>query len=156
MPFSFFGIWFLLELFVLVAVSQAIGFLSALGLLILGAVAGSYLIRQQQAAFMQAMVNPQMATRSAEGGMFRLLAGILLLIPGFISDVLAVCLLVPVLRRLFGGSMLRAFKPDIVVNRFGFGSAPRNVYEHDGTVEAKRDDGTVIEGEFISRDEGSR
>lgn len=70
---------------------------------------------------------------------------------------LAQSLLLPVLRSLLGLSLLRAFKPDVVVRRFGFGrDVPRNVYEHDGSVEAHRADGSKIDGELIEPQEPRR
>lgn len=155
----FFVVWLLLELFVLINVASALGAMLTIGLLIAAGMFGGSLIRQQQAVFasniqrMQSAgaVDPAQAQKMQEG-MLRMLAGVLLILPGFISDVFAICLLVPALRRLFGGSLLRAFKPDVVVNRFGWGKAPGNVYEHDGSVDARRDDGTVIQGELMDPD----
>ncbi|SUO94128.1 FxsA family protein [Suttonella ornithocola] len=150
----FFGVWGLLELVVLVAVAGAIGALWTIFLLIISAVIGIWVLRGQQMLFMLRLRTLQLQPNALQEGMYRLLAGVLLILPGFISDALAVCLLIPKLRGLIGLSLLRAFKPDIVMKRFGFGKdVPNNVYEHDGSVEAHRADGTKIEGEFIEHQE---
>lgn len=145
----FFGIWFILEIFVLVAVASAIGGLWTIALLILGSVFGAMILRGQQLIFSLRLRTLQLQPNALQEGMFRLLAGVLFILPGFISDILGFCLLLPGLRSLLGGTLLRAFKPDLVMRRFGFRDVPNNVYEHDGTVQAQREDGSVIQGEFI-------
>lgn len=150
----FFGIWFLLELFVMMAVAHVIGGLWTILLLIFSAVVGGWVLRGQQMIFALRFRTLQLHPSALQEGMVRLLAGFLLVMPGFISDVLAICLLLPGLRGLLAIMLLRAFKPDVVMRRFGYGAdVPHNVYEHDGTVEAKREDGSVIAGEFIEHDE---
>lgn len=153
----FFGAWFCVELLVMIAVGKSIGFLGVLALLILASMAGSAVLRGQRQFFTFQMRTMQGRPQAMQEGMYRLLAGMLLIIPGFVSDILAIILLLPGLRGLLGIMLLRAFKPEMMMGRFGYGQdVPRNVYEHDGTVEAKREDGTVIEGEFIQHQERRR
>lgn len=101
----------LLEILVLAAVIGEIGFFAALGLWLLTAFIGGWLIQEQgfgtlrraQAAFER---NVFPAAEIFEGFCI-FAAGLLLIMPGFVSDVLAFALLVPAFRNLLrrrGGS----------------------------------------------------
>lgn len=158
----FFVVWGFLELFTIISVASAIGALPTIGLIILSAILGSFLIRRQQAIFashvqrVQSGVVASLDEAEMREGMYGLLAGVLLILPGFISDVFALCMLLRPLRKLFGGVLLRAFKPDVVARRFGWEGVPHNVYEHDGSVQAKREDGTSIHGELLDSDDNHK
>lgn len=149
----FFVVWGLLELFVLIKVAVALGALATIALLVLSAFAGGALIRHQRDNFARRITRTERKAALAQirEGAYRLLAGVLLILPGFVSDLFALCLLTPPLRRLFGSALLRIFKPDLVVRRFGWYDAPGAVYEHDGTVDAQRENGSIIEGTLIKR-----
>jgi UPF0716 protein FxsA len=95
-----------LELAAFIAVSVAIGFGAALGLILLGTVAGLMLLRHGgggHVARIRTAVNGRSfsALQTDGAGGLVLLAGILLVIPGFITDAIALVLLVfPALRSL--------------------------------------------------------
>jgi UPF0716 protein FxsA len=102
-----------MELAVFVAVAQAVGFAWALGLLLLGSLAGMMLLRHAGgnhiARVKVALGEGSFTSLQADStGAATLLAGILLFIPGFITDVLGLLLLIAPLRRaiaaLFSGS----------------------------------------------------
>jgi len=102
-----------MELAVFIAVAVAIGFGRAFGLVLLGSFAGVMLLRHAGGSHVSrirvAMAQGNFSTLQADGtGGLLLLAGVLLLIPGFITDVIGLCLLVPPLRRaLFGAAGMR-------------------------------------------------
>jgi UPF0716 family protein affecting phage T7 exclusion len=94
-----------MELATFIAVAVAIGFATALGLIVLGSICGMMLLRHGgggHVARIRTAVNGRSFSAlqtDAPGGVV-LLAGILLLIPGFITDAIAlVLLLFPALRR---------------------------------------------------------
>jgi len=94
-----------LELAAFIAVAQALGFLSALALIGAGSFAGAMLLRHaggnHVARVRVAMGDGGMSALQADGaGAATLFAGILLLIPGFITDILGLVLLVAPLRRV--------------------------------------------------------
>ena len=100
-----------LELVVFVTIAQAIGFLWAMMLIAATSMAGALVLRHAGgnhiARIRVAMGNGGFSALQADSvGTLTLLAGILLLIPGFITDVLGVLLLLAPLRRalstLFG------------------------------------------------------
>ncbi len=107
----------LLEIVVLIQVGQAIGVWSTLGLLVLAAVAGMMVIRQQGVSMVGRMFDAMSEGRLAVGSIVdsyaKIAAGCLLIVPGFITDALGLALLVPPLRAL----MLRAMLPGLAGQR---------------------------------------
>jgi UPF0716 protein FxsA len=94
-----------LELAAFIAVAQAVGLLWALALIAAGSFAGSLVLRHAGgnhiARMRVVMGNGGFSALQADGpGTATLFAGILLLIPGFITDVLGILLLIAPLRRL--------------------------------------------------------
>lgn len=92
----------LIEIALFIAIGARIGVGATLGLIVLSAVAGVMILRGQQAR-LQAMT--QGGLRMAPGrilaeGAFRLVAGLLLVLPGFLTDALGLLLLIPPLQRL--------------------------------------------------------
>ena len=105
MLFAIFAVMTLLEIYVLVTVGQAIGGLSTVLLVIVTALIGSTLLKQQG---WSTMANAQKSI--AEGktpafempeGVVILVSGVLLITPGFITDGLGLLGLMPWSRRYF-------------------------------------------------------
>jgi UPF0716 protein FxsA len=99
-------------LFVLVAIW--IGFIWALLAVIATSLAGALMLRLGGGGHIERMkvvMGPQRVTalQSDSAGTMYLLAAILLLIPGFITDTIGVLLLIAPLRRALGALLLRAF-----------------------------------------------
>ena len=95
-----------LELAAFIAVAAAIGFGWAVVLILAGAISGALILRHagrgHVARIRVAMEQGSFTALHADGrGGLMLLAGILLLIPGFISDIVALSLLIGVLHRTF-------------------------------------------------------
>jgi UPF0716 protein FxsA len=92
-----------LEIYVLVVVGQAIGFLGLLGLLVVSAVVGAWAIKREGRRSMTALVDAARNNRPAEtevaDGMYVALAGVLLVVPGMLTTLAALVLLVPPVRR---------------------------------------------------------
>jgi UPF0716 family protein affecting phage T7 exclusion len=89
----------LAELFVIVQVSEVIGVLETIALLILISIAGTWLLKQQGLAAWNRMRQTLNAGRMpndeiADGAMI-MFGGALLLTPGFLTDVLGLVLLIP-------------------------------------------------------------
>ncbi|MGB4107528.1 MAG: FxsA family protein [Alphaproteobacteria bacterium] len=138
MPFYLLFIVFpLAELWVFVEACGEIGFLSALALLILAAVIGGSVVRYQGFQTILAMHDAFDRGRVPAGELFDgfciVAAGVLLIFPGFISDALAVALLVPRVRTL-----LRTF-----ARRKGFAGGDSGIIE--GEYERIRDDPPALE-----------
>ncbi|MGJ3523911.1 FxsA family protein [Nitratidesulfovibrio sp. D1] len=93
-----------LEFYVLVEVGARIGAFNAVLLVILFAMAGVWLARTQGmgtlARIQQSLAQGVLPADEMLDGLFLLLAGILMVFPGFVSDVFGILLLLPPVRRL--------------------------------------------------------
>lgn len=91
------------ELASIIWVGGVLGVLPTLLLLLGGGVAGVALIRSAGAGILTALRAPAQPARRQEGlasqAIARVAAGLLFMIPGFLSDVLALLLLLPPVRR---------------------------------------------------------
>ncbi|AJY45191.1 exclusion suppressor FxsA [Martelella endophytica] len=113
-----------------IVVGRAIGLFPTLGLIMLTAVIGAILLRVQGFGVLQ-----RLNTAASDGGdpgremihgAMIVLAGILLLIPGFVTDILGLLLFIPPVRDL----VWKHFRNNMVVvssrsSFFGGGAAPR-------------------------------
>jgi UPF0716 protein FxsA len=96
---------FILELASLIWLAGHIGVLPVLAITILDVMIGSALIRRSGSTVVAAMntrnFDAKAVSSGAADGVFGALAGLLFIIPGLFSDILAVFLLLPWLRRRF-------------------------------------------------------
>jgi UPF0716 protein FxsA len=112
------------------AVSSAVGVLGTIGLLLAGAFVGSWLARREGARAARAFVETARAGRPAHAeitdGMLIALGGVLIMLPGFVSDVAGLFLLLPTravvrkawLRRIERRAPMAAAtrqRPDVIV-----------------------------------------
>lgn len=99
------------EVTALVAAFGAWGLLPTLGLLVLGGVVGSVLMRREGArtmvAFSEALRTRRAPHQEIADGVLIAAAGFLIVVPGFISDVAALFLLFPPTRRLVSRRIAR-------------------------------------------------
>lgn len=102
----------LAELYLLIEVGRGIGGLSTIALCLLTAAIGGILVRMQgMQALMQARASFERGEVSSEPvihGILLALAGLLLFLPGLITDVAGFLLLIPALRRWIGGRIPHA------------------------------------------------
>ncbi|MGC7093378.1 FxsA family protein [Amycolatopsis lurida] len=93
------------------AVSSAIGFFGTIGLLLAGAFLGSWLARREGGkaarAFMETARSGRSAHNEVTDGMLIGLGGLLIMLPGFVSDVVGLLLILPPTRGVFRRSWLR-------------------------------------------------
>jgi UPF0716 protein FxsA len=97
------------EIVVLVQVSQQLGFWATLALIVLAGIVGLHVMKWQSARMLQkANVLGLSAAGGADilSGALLTLAGLLFLIPGFITDVVAVLLLLPLTRSVLAKWLL--------------------------------------------------
>ena len=137
------------------AVGSAVGVLGTLGILLAGAVLGSWLARREGAKAMRAFTSAARSGRPAEkeltDGMLVGLGGVLILVPGFVSDVLGLLLILPPSRAVARRLWLRRMEKRAV----RFANQRRGpVMVVDSEVvppseERRRDQPTVIEGRIV-------
>jgi UPF0716 protein FxsA len=126
-------LWPLAELYVVIRVAEAIGVLYAILLLAVSWPVGTWALRSQgRAAWRRlsvAVAEGRSPGREVLDGALILLGGLLLIVPGFISDLLGVLALLPptraLLRRVLAGHLQSRFV--VGATRFGGARAPYDV-----------------------------
>ncbi len=105
LPLIFIGIP-LIEIALFVIVGDRIGVLWTIIIVIATAIAGTSMLRMQGAGALanarNAMESGQLPVESVADGIFLLIAGILLLTPGFLTDFIGFLLFIPGLRHRIG------------------------------------------------------
>ncbi len=108
----------LIELWVIVGAAQTIGVPETLVVLVLISVAGAYLVKWAGLGVLMRMQKTlrqgEVPTRDVVDGFLVLLAGALLLVPGFLSDILALGLLFPPTRSVARRVVLRRYRHRLV------------------------------------------
>ena len=138
-----------LELVVLIKIGQLIGVWATVALVITTALTGVLIISQQSFTVLrqtlEAMSEGRPPVAQVLDGLFLMLAGALLLMPGFITDVLALLLLVPPIRRTVARWSMRQDASERV-------DGQRRTGARDSTGTARHPgeagEGPIIEGEF--------
>jgi UPF0716 protein FxsA len=130
-------VWLLAELFVAIAVAHAIGVGYMLLLLIVSWPLGGWALRSQGGAAWRRLSAAVSAGRSPgrevlDGGLV-LIGGLLLIIPGFLSDLVGICALLPPTRALLRGRLARHLQGRFVTSAARFGGASRS-YDVDSTA----------------------
>ena len=123
----------LIEIALFIAVGSNVGVAVTLALIVLGALFGVTILRGQQAraiSMMQSGLRIQSGTFVAQGA-FRVVAGLLLILPGFLTDTIGLVLLIPFLQR----AVVRAISARATV-------ATAGVWQQDD----------IIEGDFEVRE----
>ena len=99
------------ELALLIQVGQAIGVWWTILLLVADALLGSWLLRTQSRAawrrFNEALANGRIPHREVIDGVLVIFGGVLLLTPGFITDIFGLLFLFPPTRVLLRGLLVR-------------------------------------------------
>jgi UPF0716 protein FxsA len=117
-------LWALAEIFVLIKVAEAIGVVYAILLLVLSWPVGTWALRSQGRAAWRRLSAAVAAGRSPGrevlDGALVLIGGVLLIIPGFISDVLGLLALLPPTRALLRRPLARNLQSRFVVGATRF------------------------------------
>ncbi|RJQ69516.1 FxsA family protein [Pseudonocardiaceae bacterium YIM PH 21723] len=105
------GLGFVAELAALVAAFYFLGFLPTVAVLVGASLFGSWLVRRQgaqaMAAFRDAVARRQEPHHEVADGMLVVAAGVLIAVPGLITDVLGIALLIKPVRTLFAKRIAR-------------------------------------------------
>ena len=131
------GVYIIIDFVALILFASSFGALATLALIIGSGICGVQLMRKEGRQTLQNMQASVMQGQQSLGSIIRnsafLLGGILMILPGPISDVLGLAMVLPTLLRR---------------NR-NAGTAGRTF---EGETTAQRNEGNVIEGEYIERD----
>lgn len=129
MPYLFllFVIMPIAEIAVLLQVGGAIGGWTTIGIVILTAVIGTAMLRQQGMATLNKaqlrMQQGEMPAQQMLEGLLLLIGGVLLLTPGFITDFFGFCTLIPISRQFLAKQLAKRTMAggNIFVGGAGFG-----------------------------------
>jgi UPF0716 protein FxsA len=123
--------WPVAELLVAIQVAHAIGVLDMIVLLIVTWPVGSWALRSQGRAawrrLMGAVAEGRPPAKEVVDGALVLVGGALLIIPGFITDVLGAAMLLPPTRALARALLTRNFQSRFVVRAARFGGTEYDV-----------------------------
>lgn len=164
---TFVGRFFLLvtvlgfaELYLLVKAASGLGFLETLGLCILTGIIGGAFVRSQGlrtlGAIQQASAEGRMPATEMISGLTLLLVGVLLIVPGFLTDLLGFVMLIPPLRMAAARAIARRFEGRVNMHMgaafaAGAGAAPESPESPESTQRSggkrkrKRARGRVID-----------
>jgi UPF0716 protein FxsA len=113
----------ILELWLVIRVGGLIGAWPTVALVVTAAIAGAVLLRIQGFTVLQrarvALAAGEFPAASLFDGLFVLLAGLLLITPGFLTDIVGILLFIPPLRRWLGATLWDwiSHRPDIAIFR---------------------------------------
>ena len=172
--FVFFIIIPIIEIAVLMQVGSFLGLWPTLAIVIITAWLGAKNVRQQGLATMQSvqtkMAQGQMPSDEIVAGLLLLVAGVLLVTPGFVTDIFGLSLLIPSVRK----ALIKTVQKHLVTTQFSAGASfqqggftqsendqsPGNVYDHETEVNhihiepstLSHHKGETIEGDFEKKD----
>lgn len=113
------------ELYVLIQVGSWLGALPTIGLLLLFTVAGIWLVKREGmgvwSRFRQQVEQGILPTNEIIDGFLILLAGALLIVPGFVTDIFGVLLLVPPTRALVRRVLAHRYRSRLQMGTLGYG-----------------------------------
>lgn len=139
----------IVEITLLIKVGGHIGALNTAGLVVLTAVIGGWLLRQQGLATLlnakQRMASGEIPASEMVQGLLLAVGGALLLTPGFVTDAFGLLLLLPTSRKLLAARILQSAKIQSTFVQSQFTSQP-------GTQSGPHQSDDAIEGEFHRRD----
>jgi UPF0716 protein FxsA len=114
----------IVELAVIIQVGQAIGVVETLLLMVVVSVVGAWLVKREGIGVwrraQRQMDAGVMPGRELVDGVLIMVAGALLLLPGFVSDCLGILLLLPPVRALVRGLVIRRLRTRVVAQRTYF------------------------------------
>jgi UPF0716 protein FxsA len=112
-------LWPLIEIGLFVTIGGRIGLWATMAIILGTFALGLFVIRLQGGGAMlrarQGLRAGQMPTQDLGRGLFGVIAGILLILPGFLTDILGLILLLPPVQRLLGKALLSRMRGQTTV-----------------------------------------
>ncbi len=135
----------LLEVFLLLKIGGIIGAWATIGLIVLTAIIGAVMLKQQGLATLQRLQRSvdqgQLPGLALLEAMFLLVGGVLLLTPGFFTDAVGFACLIPPVRQAMAGWLLS--RSSVVVHSMRSHGHPRRPPAG----------GRIIEGDYTAKDD---
>ncbi len=131
-------VWLLVEVAAIIAVAHVLGILLCVLLLIAGWPVGTWLMRAEGRAVLrrvrETLATGAPPTAGAGEAAVGLLAGPLFIIPGFVTDLLGLALLVPAVRHHLATRIARRARGRVGGRGGGFSSGAWRPYDVDGSA----------------------
>ena len=158
--FLLFAIMPIVEISLLLNVGERIGGWNTVAIVILTAFIGAYLVRQQGlSTLMQAQQKMQTGVLPGQEmaeGLLLVIAGVLLVTPGFITDGIGFLFSLPFTRPVIARALLKQMSVRVVSSHSQHQFHQQGFQQQWHTQQPpSRNDGDVIEGEFESKDTAS-
>lgn len=152
----------LLEIYFLIQVGEVIGALPTILLVVLTAVIGAFLLRQQGlstlARFQTSMAQGQMPATALLEGVMLIIGGALLMTPGFFTDAIGFACLLPFSRQWLAKRMMGR----VTMGRFGAGAEQGGGFEshsytqtytdNSRTESGQQGSGNTLDGDYSRKD----
>lgn len=169
--FLLFAILPIIEIALLINVGESIGGWNTVAIVIITAFFGAHLVRQQGLTTMmlarQKMQQGQLPGQEMAEGLLLLIAGVLLVTPGFITDIIGFLFALPLTRPALARAMMTQFSGNITMHThhqhspfhqqhqsgntgFEHREEPRSPFDGDSRSQEK--DNITIEGEYQKKD----
>ncbi|NRA22200.1 MAG: FxsA family protein [Gammaproteobacteria bacterium] len=143
----------IIEITLLINVGQLIGAWYTVGLVLLSAFVGVNMLRYQGLATLsraqQKMARGEMPQQEMIEGLVLAVGGALLITPGFLTDFIGFCCLMPLTRMGFINIAKRRFSSKVA------SAGLSGVHHHQGYSVDPKNQGDIFEGEYTQEIEGS-
>lgn len=154
--FLLFVILPIMEIALLINVGEQIGGWNTVAIVIVTAFLGAHLVRQQGLSTLmsaqQKMQSGSIPGQEMAEGLLLVVAGVLLVTPGFITDIFGLILCLPVTRPFIARYLLNHLSVKVMQ-----GNAQQRTYTHYYSNEQQRaksdSTGDIIEGEYENKDD---
>jgi UPF0716 protein FxsA len=145
----------IIEIALLIQVSEVIGGISTIALVVITAIMGAKMVKQQGMGALQnvqtQMAQGQMPAKELFTGLCVIIAGVLLLTPGIMTDVFGLLLLTPAIRnKLAAGLASQATVR--MSSSMGQGQSPFTSQSNTQREHQQVEHPTTIDGEFKRKD----
>jgi UPF0716 protein FxsA len=133
------------EIALLLQVGDMIGGWNTVGLIIVTAFVGAYLVRQEGLSTLQKaqqkMANNEVPGKEMMEGLMLVIAGVLLVTPGFITDIIGFLFVLPFSRQLMAGQLAKQMTVRAV-------QGGNQSFYYSNTQQRPGNEGDPIEGEY--------
>ena len=157
--FILFALLPILEIALLINVGSVIGGWNTVGLVLLSAFIGAYFVKREGVSTLQTaqekMQRNEVPGKELVEGLMLVVAGVLLVTPGFITDIFGFLLSMPGSRHFFAAQVSKHMKMGVVAQGmgpgtagFGQGQSPFGQSPFDQRPRSHNSDGDVFEGEY--------
>jgi UPF0716 protein FxsA len=158
--FILFVILPILEIMVLINVSDKIGGWSTFGIVIVTAFLGAFFVRREGANTLRdvqlKMAQGQMPGKELSEGLLLLVAGILLVTPGFITDIMGLLFTIPFTRAPIAAAIVKSFmksgasQASFTYQQQGFHTSSTFRQQRENN-----EDGSVFDAEYVDKTNAS-